>query len=441
MLQIVLGVGVTIVFAVSKIIYNIFIHPLKSYPGPIYAKASIFWSQYNAYTGNLTHVVHELHQKYGPVVRIAPNELVYTDPQAWKDIYGHRNGVPENAKDPSRNTEPDTIHHTIITAEKEKHGQLRRLLSNAFSEKSMKEQEPIIKSYIDLLIERLHDVSLKNCPEGTDMVRWYNDKFTTFDIIGHLTFAESFGCLQNSDYHLWVEYMFAVIKFNSMMTALQRVQRHVAGLIQNMIPERVRTMRLNLYVMTKNLVQRRHATETAYTDFMTHLLSAEKAGKLAAPEVLAQAPVVVIAGSETTATLLSGGTFHLLTNPHVYDRVVSEVRECFSSQKDINLVSINELKYFVAFFDEALRMYPPAAGNLSRVTPPEGTTIAGKWVPGNTTVGIHQYAQFHSAENFANPDVFAPERFLETDDPKWREDKRNALQPFSFGPRNCIGRK
>jgi cytochrome P450 len=221
--------------------------------------------------------------------------------------------------------------------------------------------------------------------------------------------------------------MFAVIQYSAMMGALLRIQTHVAALAQNMIPKRVRIMRHNLYVMTDGFVQRRRAKEPAYTDFMTHLLSAEKAGKLVAPEVLAQAPIIVIAGSETTATLLSGGTFHLLTNPHVYDRVVSEVRNNFSSQKDINLVSINELKYFLAFFDEALRMYPPVAGNVSRVTPPEGTTIAGKWVPGNTTVGIHQYAQFHSAENFANPDAFAPERFLEVDDPKWRENKRNAL--------------
>lgn len=211
--------------------------------------------------------------------------------------------------------------------------------------------------------------------------------------------------------------------------------------MEKMIPESVRKLRLDLYRMTDELVQRRHKTEPSYTDFMTHLIGAEKTGKLSMTDIISQAPTIVVAGSETTATLLSGGTFYLLSNPHVYKRITSEIRTRFSSQSEINISSVNELPYFMAFFDEALRLYPPAASNLSRVTPPEGATIAGKWVPGNTVVGIHQYAQYRSEENFAEPEVFAPERFLDLDDPKWKNDRRDALQPFSFGPRNCIGRK
>lgn len=235
--------------------------------------------------------------------------------------------------------------------------------------------------------------------------------------------------------------MFALIKFAAMMGALRRIETRFAALVQNIIPERIRKSRLNLYTMTNELHQRRRAIDPPYTDFMTHLLDAEKAGKLAEADVLAQAAPLVTAGSETTATLLSGGTFHLLTNPRVYERVTSEIRTKFSQQSEINFSSVHELKYFLAFFDEALRVYPPAAASFSRVTPAEGAMIAGKWVPGKTVVGIHQYAQFHSAENWTNPDVFAPERFLGTDDPVWKNDRRDALQPFSFGPRNCVGRK
>lgn len=158
-----------------KIIYNIYFHPLRSYPGPWYAAGNILWSQYHTWNGDLPQLVLDLHKKYGPVVRIGPNELVYTDAQAWKDIYGHRNGFPENTKEPSRDLDPDPNHPSIITAKKEQHSKLRRLLSNAFSEKSMKEQEPIIKSYIDLLIERLHGLASQNDSKNIiDMVRWYN---------------------------------------------------------------------------------------------------------------------------------------------------------------------------------------------------------------------------------------------------------------------------
>ena len=46
---------------------------------------------------------------------------------------------------------------------------------------------------------------------------------------------------------------------------------------------------------------------------------------------------------------------------------------------------------------------------------------------------------FHSFRNFEDPDSFIPERWLK--DPKYAGDDRTALQPFSFGPRNCIGKK
>ncbi|OJD30274.1 cytochrome p450 [Diplodia corticola] len=431
--------GLGLFLALFRIFYNLFLHPLRSYPGPWYAKATIFWSQYCAYKGTVSYKVHDLHQKYGPVVRIAPDELIYINPEAWKDIYGHRNGVEENKKHPSRDNEPEGQSPTIINAEKAHHSTLRRLLSHSFSEKSMKDQEPVIRSYIDLLIERLREVAKADDPKGTDIVRWYN--FTTFDIIGHLAFAESFGCLQNAEYHPWVAFMFSVIKFSTMMAALKRVSPQLAALLQNFIPARVRQQRLNLYRMTDELALRRaNGPEPEYTDFMTHLLAATKSNKITMPDVLAQTPILVIAGSETTATLLSGGTFHLLTNPRVYARLTAEIRERHQSQDDITMASTSDCKYLLAFFDEALRMYPPAANNLSRVTPPQGATIAGKWVPGNTVVGIHQYAQNHSKTNFADPEVFAPERFLESGEPKWDGDRRDALQPFSFGPRNCIGR-
>lgn len=44
--------------------------------------------------------MRRLHEKYGPVIRFSPNELSYTDPQAWKDICGYERGKPENLKAP-----------------------------------------------------------------------------------------------------------------------------------------------------------------------------------------------------------------------------------------------------------------------------------------------------------------------------------------------------
>ena len=100
---------------------------------------------------------------------------------------------------------------------------------------------------------------------------------------------------------------------------------------------------------------------------------------------MANASILVLAGSETTATLLSG-TFYLLgTHPEVLAKVVDEVRSKFASEEEIDLISVNSLDYMLACLKEAFRQYPPVAGALARVVPRTGGNISGQWIPGNVS--------------------------------------------------------
>ncbi|KFA77429.1 hypothetical protein S40288_03084 [Stachybotrys chartarum IBT 40288] len=432
------GVAAIALITLSSIVYNLFFHPLRSYPGPWYAKASIVWFFYRTILGNYTHAVHQLHLKYGAVVRIAPNELAYTDPQAWKDIYGHRNGIPENAKDPSQIISEDPAHPTIIDATREHHSKIRRLISNGFSDKSMRQQENVLASYVKLFIEGLR----KNSPGPVDLVEWYNltGKFTTFDIIGHLAFAESFDCLTSSKYHPWVSMIFSTLNFVTWLRALNRLAPVASPMLMRFIPKRMREEHEANFEMSKQKLLRRKAAKPEYTDLMTHFLQAEEKGLLVEKDLVNNAQVFVVAGSETTATLLSGATYYILQDPRVYKTLVDEIRLAFRSPSDITLTAVSDLKYLLAVLDEALRLYPPAASNHPRVTPPQGAMIVGRFVPPKTVVGINQYAMFRSPLNFHDPDAFVPERALPTNEWKWANDRRDALQPFSYGPRNCVGR-
>jgi cytochrome P450 len=91
--------------------------------------------------------------------------------------------------------------------------------------------------------------------------------------------------------------------------------------------------------------------------------------------------VLVIGGSETTATLLSGVTFLLLTNQDAMKKLVAEIRGAFKSEQDIDFASVSTLPYLLACLDEALRMYPPAPMGLPRAVPKGGARIAGSYVP------------------------------------------------------------
>jgi hypothetical protein len=119
-------------------------------------------------------------------VRIAPNELSYVDAEAWKGVYGvHKN---EQLK---KHMAPDPLNsdHLFSSPTDDGHSFLRKKMSPAFSEKSIRDRQGILQHYIDLLITRLKEST--ETPQ--DLVFWY--ECATLDITGHLTFGESFKCL------------------------------------------------------------------------------------------------------------------------------------------------------------------------------------------------------------------------------------------------------
>lgn len=150
------------------------------------------------------------------------------------------------------------------------------------------------------------------------------------------------------------------------------------------------------------------------------------------------ASILIIAGSETTATLLSGATFLLLTNPAALEKLTHEVRSTFADDADITLSSVGSLSYMLACLNESLRRYPPVVIGLPRLAPQGGATVAGHFVPEGTRVAVWHYAISHDPRLWTDPHGFHPERFL--GDPRFRGDALDAMQPFSLGPRNCIGK-
>lgn len=108
-------------------------------------------------------------------------------------------------------------------------------------------------------------------------------------------------------------------------------------------------------------------------------------------ELINTSELLIIAGSETTATLLSGLTYFLLKTPHTYAKVQEEVRSAFKSAEEITLTSTGQLPYLQACLEEALRMYPPVPIALPRRTKPEGAMISGHFVPGNVCTLLNQH--------------------------------------------------
>lgn len=220
----------------------------------------------------------DLHKKYGDVVRVAPNQVSFVNPKAWKDAMGHRKaGQLENGRDPAfyKHTFPGIIGP--IPAED--HGRQRRILSHAFSAQSMLDQQPLIQQYVDLLLTKLK----ANCNGGRqalDMVQWYN--WTTFDVIGDLAFGEPFGCLTDSNYHPWVSLIFQGIKQTTLVTQLRRVYLGADELILRFVPS-LMNKRSEHGGLSRAKVAKRMALGTERPDFMQAMLAKNADGKDVSP--------------------------------------------------------------------------------------------------------------------------------------------------------------
>jgi cytochrome P450 len=163
-----------------KIFYNIFLHPLRAYPGPVFSRASLLEYQRQTLKGYTHTWLHDLHEQYGPVVRFSPNVLSFIEPDVWKDVYGHKNTFMKELRylyGPDAHGNPPGI----LRADNVNHARQRKLVSHAFSDKALRGQEQLLKGYVETLVEQLTKIATDQTGGKTDLVKWYN--FTTFDIM------------------------------------------------------------------------------------------------------------------------------------------------------------------------------------------------------------------------------------------------------------------
>ena len=190
-------------------------------------------------------------------------------------------------------------------------------------------------------------------------------------------------------------------------------------------------------------VAKRMSRETDRPDFMTYVTAhnGEKGHTMSKGQLDSNANLILTAGSETTATLLSGATYLLLKNPSKLAKLTQEIRTTWKSYNDITLSEVNNsAPYLIATLNESLRYFPPVPTGFERRIQKGGEVISGVYIPEGTAVQVSQWPTHHSAENFADPDAFVPERWLDDRDKKYENDKRASMQAFSFGPRNCLGK-
>ncbi|KAF5518689.1 Cytochrome P450 monooxygenase hmp1 [Colletotrichum aenigma] len=428
--------GLTFVYLVIlRPIYNVYFHPLRKYPGPKLWAASVLQWGFSFMAGNMHNSLMDIHTKYGPIVRVGPNELSYAIPEAWDDVYGrYRAGKRKENQKPSWYLSKDA--NDILGAATGDHGRMRKILSNGFTTNAMLEQEPAIAGYVDLLILRLKERA-EDGKAAIDLWQWF--VYCLFDVTGDLAFGEPFGCLRESMMHPWISFVLSNIKLTYIILLCTRIPFFFFFAPVLATIKLVREYAQHRKVLRKT-VDRRLALNVERPDLVQVMLTQKDGLKMSQEEIYSNAVTLTLAGAETTASALSGIMYMLASYPEVKAKLMKELQDAFKSEDEINMRSAMQLRYLAAVIDETFRYHPPGPNALWRTTPPEGNWILGDFIPGNIIVGIPHRVMYRSEANFKRADEFIPERWLaDSKTSEFSTDRREGFHPFSYGPRNCIG--
>jgi cytochrome P450 len=126
--------------------------------------------------------MHNLHVQYGPVVRYAPDMLSYIDQRAWKDIHGFKKPSPAKVRE-AYGVPPNKTPNMLGAFDDDVHARMRRIFAHAFSDKALKEQEPLFLKYINMLVGKLNETLKVNPEAKIDMVRMLSMKTTPRQVI------------------------------------------------------------------------------------------------------------------------------------------------------------------------------------------------------------------------------------------------------------------
>ncbi|KAL4966559.1 cytochrome P450 [Aspergillus stella-maris] len=429
-------VGILIcLYWMQVVVYNLYLHPLASYPGPLLARSSLIWRFYYTLGGRFHLAIDHGHKQYGSVFRVSPNELSFGSATSFKDIYGHQTGGKQiPTKSEFYNMYGSGFNSLCIGSERDpqKHRRMKASLSAAFSTKALSEQEHIVANAVDGFVNRLGELGGPKS-KGVDITKWY--EMIAFDVLGEMAFGESFGCVTNGKPHFWQELILEHLYLITVADNLRRLPS-VRTLARLFFPF-VSAISRKHTGYTREKVKERLSVRFSRNDFMTHLISKVDNGTITQEELTAHASTLVIAGGETVATFLAATTFYLLKDQAPggsWDRLCREVRGHYQSYEEIDAASAQQLPYLRAVIEEGLRIYPPGSQGFPRISP--GAMIDGHWVPQGTEMYTSAFTVTHDEKNFPDPFRFDPERWLDAS----RPDVKEASQPFSLGPRGCLGR-
>ncbi|OTA80295.1 hypothetical protein M434DRAFT_401801 [Hypoxylon sp. CO27-5] len=421
--------------------FRLWFHPLRAYPGPFFARLTDAYAGYFAIKKRLHLATYQNFQRYGPIVRQAPNRLVFNTITALQDIYLNPRVTKGQAY---RKSQMRADYPSIINViDKDQHRRKRKFIGQVLTERSMRAFEPTMIAQIDIFLKSL----LESSQTGSYVNMTDRCQRLGVDVVGLLAFGYPFKTQEQKDYR----FLISVIDIMSWRINLYMqfpLLARFEGLFTLLGARESIKFRNVIYTMVKaRTAQGKDAQHDLYSMVADHIGKGQQG--LYNGELWPEAVLFIIAGGTTTASAMSALFFYLSRNPACYATLAAEIRSAFSSVSEIIPgPQLNGCKYLRACIDEGLRMAPPSLTSPWREQDAKDNSgepfiVDGHVIPRGTQVAVSLYSLLHNEEYFPDPFTFKPERWLEEDTEKNKDGRtamRKAFVPFLIGDRSCAGK-
>ncbi|KAG5756080.1 hypothetical protein H9Q72_001458 [Fusarium xylarioides] len=387
-------------------------------PGPLISNLTSLVLKWHELNANRTVYIHELHNKYGPVVRIAPNEVSFTSIDALKEIYGSGGSGYDKTEfyDLFQVYGKRTMFSTLVKGD---HAKRRRMIGDRYANSNVMKQAPLagIQERSKRFVER--------CVDSPDKTA---DVF--FRLQGAEPIEENDTADQTSLARDDEEMMHQVAADDSLQNRLVQYYSPILHRLGSSILTSFAKPRL--IPLADNFVIE-NAKEDGAADFTVLNRLKEKDSVLDTIDMAAECLDHMAAGIDTTGDVLCFLMWELsLPRSIKYQRLL---REEFRSKPD---ASFDELPMLDAVLNEGLRCFPAIPMSLPRYVPHGGRVIDGFSLPQKTVVSCQALSVHRINDHvFPEPDKFYPERWLEAEGDA---DRRRHQWAFSSGGRGCIGK-
>jgi cytochrome P450 len=174
-----------LVALVSYVCYERYLHPLSKFPGPFFASISRLYLVYHSLKLQRNKLEIALHQKYGPIVRISPNEVLISDPKYIKQIYGASHPYLKSRwYEPIASTDPEGMN-LLGEVDMDKYRHQRRLIGPCFTTDAIKKRETLLDRPLGKFVAKMKEMG----NEPIDLVKWMN--ILSLDLLTEICFAVS----------------------------------------------------------------------------------------------------------------------------------------------------------------------------------------------------------------------------------------------------------